>query len=104
MKDKMINEYTRFYAAVRRLKFEVLKKFKIFWLIRKMGREIKQPWRRMYDRSTKIKTNNRSKRFYSLWDWSEFGIGFRIMKPHRCTVWKLCISIDFTFFSFLVYF
>ena len=46
----MINKFTRAEAACRRFKFEALKGIGIFWVIRKLGMEIKQPYRKMYDR------------------------------------------------------
>jgi len=49
-------------------------------------------------------SRNQSRRFNPVWDWEEFGVGFGIMKPHRCTGWKLCIGLNLTFFSLWVYF
>ncbi len=49
----MINEFTRLEAACRRFKFEAVKSLGIFWAIRKLEMEIKQPYRKMYDRAQK---------------------------------------------------
>ena len=47
----MINEFTRLEAACRRLKFEVIKMWGVFWLIEKIGLKIKEPWNTLYQRT-----------------------------------------------------
>lgn len=42
-------------------------------------------------------------RFNYYFDWTDFSIGLSIAKPHKCTGYKLYMSLDITFLSVWVY-
>ncbi len=46
-----IDEFMRVAAAGRRLQFEILRMWGVFWLIEKIGLGIKEPWNTLYQRT-----------------------------------------------------
>lgn len=49
----VFNDYTRLAAAWRRFKFESGKAIGVIWLIKKIGGELREPYKTMYKRSIK---------------------------------------------------
>lgn len=49
-------------------------------------------------------SNNVSKQFNILWDWTDFSLGIGVSKVHKCTGWKYCFSMNIAFFSIWIYF
>ena len=47
----IINQQARFESSLRRFTFEVLKALRIFWTIEKIGLTIKDPYKKLYERS-----------------------------------------------------
>lgn len=49
----IVNDYTKLAMSCRRLKFEFGKVMGVMWFIKRIGWEIKEPFRTMYNRSIK---------------------------------------------------